>query len=163
MTFERFESENRKWVYNLCLQFGLNRDDALDLTQLVFIRAFKAFGAYRWEQSPKNWLATIAKNLNKDRLRNAKRRFKTISLDQPCETLNEFEFIDPSISAETIVCGEAGARAIIEQLSDVHQIQTKLMLQGLDPIDIARVLDLPVGTVRSQRFRMRAKLRSVLV
>lgn len=75
--FEELLLLHQKKVYNLCLRMSANPDDALDLSQEAFLRAWRSLGQYQFEASFSTWLFRLTSNICIDFLRRKKRRQET--------------------------------------------------------------------------------------
>ena len=156
-------------VYNTALQILNDPDDAADVTQDAFLRA--------WEQLPKltapeafrNWLLTITVNLCRSRLR--KPEPATESLDEPVETEGvedegEWQLPDESVDIEEAVIQRELARLVRRAVAELplafREVVTLHYFEGLDIADIAKILKVPIGTVKSRLARAREQLRRKL-
>ena len=153
-------------AYSLAFRFLRSREAAEDVTQEVFLRAYRALDGFRGERF-RSWLLRIVANAARDELRRRKRRPQR-SLDETRDD-PEMPSIDPP---EPGLGPEARAeqtdlRRILEEalaqlpedwrlvvlLSDVH---------GLAYEEVARAAGLPLGTVKSRLSRARKRLREIL-
>ena len=160
---EAFESLVRRYrneVYGLCWYFTRNREDAWDLSQEVFIKAWRALNRFRGDSSFKTWLMRIAANHCKDHLK--KRRLDTASFDDALQAPDAESSANP---AETAVSNELGAAidAAVQQLPAKHQMAFVLReYKGLSYQEMAEVMQCNVGTVMSRLFNARKRLQELL-
>jgi len=160
---EAFESLVRRYrneVYGLCWYFTRNREDAWDLSQEVFIKAWRALNRFRGDSSFKTWLMRIAANHCKDHLK--KRRLDTASFDDALQAPDNESSANPS---ETAVSNELGAAidAAVQQLPAKHQMAFVLReYKGLSYQEMAEVMQCNVGTVMSRLFNARKRLQELL-
>jgi RNA polymerase sigma-70 factor (ECF subfamily) len=160
---EAFESLVRRYrneVYALCWYFTRNREDAWDLSQEVFIKAWRALNRFRGESSFKTWLMRIAANHCKDHLK--KRRLDTASFDDALQAPDTESSANPS---ETAVSNELGAAidAAVQQLPAKHQMAFVLReYKGMSYQEMAEVMQCNVGTVMSRLFNARKRLQELL-
>jgi RNA polymerase sigma-70 factor (ECF subfamily) len=151
---------HRPRVWRLVARLAGDPDLADDLTQEVSLRAFRSFGEFRGEASVYTWLYRIAVNVV---LRYRERRRETVSLDQP--EVAELR-ADEAASPETTALRSdlrATVWAALERLPD--DLRTTLILQvyeGLKYREVARVLNIPVGTVKSRLHTAMQRLREEL-
>lgn len=142
-------------VYRFLLRLTRSQDDALDLTQDTFMRAYQGIDRWRPDALFRTWLFRIARNVAFDRLRRDK-RVEFVELDE------ELDVADPAAGPEAVV--ETAQRyrlleASLERLPAEHR--EILLLREIEEMsydDIAQVLDLHIGTVKSRLARARAAL-----
>lgn len=150
-------------LFNALNGFLGNPEDALDVAQEAFVAAWQALDGFKGGARFYTWLYRIAMNLAID----LKRRHKpTGSLD-----LAEDDATQPADLSE-----EADPHAVLQRDEDVHRVRQALLkvsgehrmvlilkdFEGMKYEDIADVLEVPIGTVRSRLHRARLELRSVL-
>lgn len=147
-------------VHSLEHSFG-SRDDALEVAQQAFVLAWQRLSTFRGEAGFYSWLYRIARNAAATRAR--RRRHSTRSLNQLSESAG-YEPVDERSSAspdhetdrsETV----AAVRDALQQLAE--EFRTPLVLKEIDGFsyeEIAAILDIPMGTVRSRLFRARQEL-----
>jgi RNA polymerase sigma-70 factor (ECF subfamily) len=152
----------RRSVYRICYGLTRSHEDADDLAQETFVRAYRALSRFRAGEPLLPWLARIAINTSYSLHRYRKRRPET-SIEPLVEAGRQWGADDdPSERVE-----EAESRAHLmrafEQLSPEHQAVLVLRVeQEMSYEDIARSLGVPVGTVMSRLARARAELRQRL-
>ena len=163
----------QKRVYHVCLRMVCHADDASDLTQDVLLRAVQHIQKFRGDSQFGTWLFRIAMNQSISHLR--KRRVRdAVSLEAPTgpamddqaaplkAMIDQQRELGPDQSVETM--------EQITQLTDAIDrldvgLRTMIILRDLQELeyqDIADVLGIPLGTVKSRLFRARLALRNVL-
>ena len=166
--FEELLLLHQKKVYNLCLRMSANPDDALDLSQEAFLRAWRSLGQYQFEASFSTWLFRLTSNICIDFLRRKKRRQET-SLTESYDGSDEGAELSvpdvqpgPEQQAMTNETKIELARAM-EQLSPEHREILQLrVVEDLQYEQIADILGVRVGTVKSRLARARLALRKIL-
>lgn len=166
--YEKLVLEYQKNVYNLALRMTGNAEDAADMAQEAFIKAYNSLASYRGDSRFSVWLYRIVSNVCLDFLRARKRR-QTVSLsvvdDEGEET--ELEISDESASPEKLMersmTRDAVRRGLQELTPEYRQILILRELQGMSYDEIAETLGLESGTVKSRIFRARKKLCTFLV
>lgn len=144
-------------VFSLCLRIMRQREAALDAVQETFITVFRKAHMYNGESAFSTWLYRVATNTCYDQLRKQKRR-RTESIPEgrdPADARAQDEFaaveLRPDLTAALAELPEEFRSAVI--LSDV---------EGLALAEVAEVLDIPIGTVKSRVFRGRRLLAESL-
>jgi len=167
--FESLVQEYENRIYNLAYRMLGNTEDARDAAQETFLKAYAALERFRGDSSFSTWLYRIAKNACLDVLR-ARGRARTFSLDDPLHT--EDGEIDRQIEGdlpapeEVLLSREAESviHDALGQLSEHHRSVVVLRdLEGFSYEEIAEILDVRLGTVKSRLYRARAALHSHLV
>ena len=145
-----------------------NRDDALELTQETFVKAFENLGKFKGESSFYTWLYRIAVNLAID-YRRKDRRQPTISLaDRPSggedleAGLPDQRLSDPYQQARSHEIGQRVRQAINELTPDHKAVILLREVEGLSYDDISRVMQCSKGTVMSRLHYARKKLQDKL-
>jgi len=149
---ERYE----RAVYHLCLRTMREPEEARDCAQEAFFKAFRSLHTFKPGAKFSTWIFSIAYHACCDRL-GRRRRFADEELPDGA---------DPSPGPERIaeINDEARAlRAAVDALPEKYQtVITLYHLQGRQYEEIARVLDLPMGTVKTHLFRAKELLRKAL-
>lgn len=151
-------------VYSLAYRMIGSAEDASDLVQETFLRAYGALGTFRQDASFLTWLYKIASNLCIDLMRSRRSR-GTLSLDAELEDGRE-PSADRSFSPEeTAVRGavsEVVHKAVMNLPERYRVVVVMRHLHGMSIDEIAEQLELPSGTVKTHLFRAREMLRERL-
>jgi len=154
-------------VYNTCYRMCHNHADALDLTQSAFLKAFEALPRFQARASFFTWLFRITVNVALSHRRSQRRRPRLAlrgpdDEDHPLEPAARDGAGDP---AEQVAEPELRQRleAALDRLDDDFRAAVVLRdIEELDYADIAAILKVPVGTVKSRIHRGRLMLRHLL-
>ena len=162
---------NRR-IYNICYRFSGSAEDAEDLTQEVFIKLYRTVGT--WEQSKgafATWLTSVTRNLLVDHFRKTKQDRATDSLDTPAgaeedaQPLSE-KLPDTSPTADARVQTSETQKMVHDALQKLSpELREAVILRDLQDMDyreIAVVLKVPEGTVKSRINRGRTELARLL-
>ena len=168
---EIVQQYNRR-IYNICYRFSGSPDDAADLTQEVFIKMYRTLSTYDTSRaSLMTWVTTVTRNLLVDHFRKGKYDRVTDSLDAPPGSQDEGltpaeKLEDPSASPETRVQSQQTQKMVHEALGklspELREAVILRDLQDMDYRDIAKVLKVPEGTVKSRINRGRTELARLL-
>lgn len=172
VAWEEIVQRYNRRIYNICYRFAGSGDDAQDLTQEVFIKMFRTLSSYDVERGAfMTWVTTITRNLLVDHFRKSKQDRMTDSLDAtPSEhedamPLSE-KIEDKAPSADTGVQSRETKELVhsaLQKLSpELREAVILRDLQDMDYKDIATVLKVPEGTVKSRINRGRAELARLL-
>jgi len=156
--FEHLVERHRRPVYHLCYRFVDNHEDASDLSQEVFLRAYRGLKNFRGESSVATWLYRIGVNVCLNRV-----AAKNIA----SEPIGEREFVDVEAESpsERVLRSERGARvrAAIAQLPPKQRAALILRTyHEMSHQQIADVLGGSVGAVKANCFHALASLRRLL-
>jgi RNA polymerase sigma-70 factor (ECF subfamily) len=149
-------------VHRVAYALTRNAGDADDVTQDTFLRAWKAIGRFRVGEPLYPWLARIAMNASFSLMRSRKRR-PEVALEPLVEA--GLQWASGSDPVEDTAASERDERlaSAYSALSEEHRAVLALrVVEDLSYDEIARALDVPVGTVMSRLSRARAELRSRL-
>ena len=152
-------------VYAVCYRFTGNDSEAQDLTQDVFLRVFKSLRSFRsGEGSFAVWLMRLTRNLLIDNYRRGKQERATDSIEDQLPVLEEAAAM--SARTDGLLAGREASEILqagLEKLSP--ELRETLILRDLEEMEyreIAQVLNVPEGTVKSRLNRGRAELARVL-
>ena len=141
---------------------SVGAQEAEDLTQEVFLKAYRGLGRFRGEAPPRAWLAAIADNAVKNRYRSLT-RFRRIFSPSEDEA---GEASSPAAGPEEDARARESRRFVAEALKRISaEFRMPVILRDLEDWsyeEIALSLDLPVGTVKSRIARGRGQLRAIL-
>lgn len=156
-------------VYGLTLRLTGSAEDAMDLTQETFFNAWRGLPRFNGQSKFSTWLYRLATNAAIDFLRREKRRgtVSTVPLYTEEESQRALDIPDHRFTPQTELERKELQQAIqrgLERLSDEHRQALVLReVNGLSYAEIAQVLGIEEGTVKSRISRARLALRKVLL
>ena len=162
--FEQLVLAYQTPVYNLALRMTGNPEDALDLSQEAFCRAWRGIASYRFDSAFSTWLYRLTSNVCIDFLRRQKKR-KTVPLQytDEDEEPRDLSIPDPSPGPEETLLARAEreqvARALARLEPEYREALTLRVINGLSYTEIAKILNIREGTVKSRIARAREKMR----
>ena len=166
--FEELVRAHEKTVYNLALRMTGNPQDAEDMAQEAFLKAYRSLPDFRGESKFSVWLYRIVSNVCLDLLRRQQRR-PTVSLTVEDEEGDEaqWEVPDERYSPERLLEQKLTREAVRKGLAELPEEQREILLlreiKGLSYEEIGEILSLEPGTVKSRIFRARKKLCAFLL
>jgi len=158
-------------VYGLCYRFTGNPADAEDLTQDVFLKIYSNLASFDTNRgSLQVWITTMTRNLLVDNFRRTRNQRATSSLDDGWESAEELKPLDRLTARGPSPLESAAQKELAKMVQDaLAKVSVELReavilrdLQDLDYKDIAQVLGIPEGTVKSRISRGRAELARLL-
>jgi RNA polymerase sigma-70 factor (ECF subfamily) len=158
-------------VYGLCYRFTGNPADAEDLTQDVFLKIYSNLASFDTTRgSLQVWITTMTRNLLVDNFRRTRNQRATSSLDDGWENTEELKPIDRLTSSGPSPHESAAQKELAKMVQNaLARVSVELReavilrdLQDLDYKEIAQVLGIPEGTVKSRISRGRAELARLL-
>jgi RNA polymerase sigma-70 factor (ECF subfamily) len=164
--WEDLVRQHTRQVYGLCFRFTNSTQEAQDLTQDVFLRVFKTIQTFRsTEGSFHTWLARVTRNLLIDHYRRTRQERVTDSIEEQLPMLEEVGGA-AAVRPDQAVAGREASEilhATLQKLSpDLREAVILRDLQEMEYREIAEVLDIPEGTVKSRINRGRAELARLL-
>ncbi len=172
VAWEELVRQYNRRIYNICYRFTGSPDQAEDLTQEVFIRMYRSLDSYDAEKAAfTTWITTMTRNLLVDHFRKTKHDRMTDSLestvtdDEDGPTLGD-QLHDASVTPDTRIASQETKRMVhlaLQKLSpELREAVILRDLQDMDYRDIAQVLKVPEGTVKSRINRGRTELGRLL-
>jgi RNA polymerase sigma-70 factor, ECF subfamily len=156
--FERIVREYQNKVFRLALGMLGDRTAAEEAAQDVLVRVWKGLPAFRGESSLSTWIYSITRNACLTALR--RREISAVSLDDPAPR-HEAE---KRTAAEWSIAASPDVAALLERLPvKYRQVVALFYMQEKSYDEVARMLDLPVGTVKTYLFRARKSLAEEMV
>lgn len=161
--FAALVDEHQRYIYNLALRVLKDEDEALDLTQETFVRAWTALPNFRGQSQFRTWLYRIVTNLCYNRLPNLRRSLTDLGDDVISEIPEpDLTFDNPARGFESRELRSYLHNAI-ENLDENYRLLISLRYQNELPYEeIASMLNLPLGTVKTGLFRAKEQLRRAL-
>jgi RNA polymerase sigma-70 factor (ECF subfamily) len=162
--FDEVYARYSAMVYNLALRLSGDGDEAADLTQEIFLRVFRHLDSFSGRSALKTWIFRVALNHCRERLS----RFRPVTLpigeemDEAGTARLADTRRDPEEQAVAADLGRQVARALAALPASFREAVVLRDLQGLSYQEIAAVLGVRVGTVRSRIARGREQLRRLL-
>lgn len=155
---QRFEAEalpHLRSLYGTAYRMTRNAHDAEDLVQETFLRAYRAFDGFTPGSNIRAWLYTILHRVRTDAFRRSRRSPQTV------EMADEGPAVPPPQDA--LAQGGEDLERALASLPDVFRNAVVLRdVEDMSYQEIARILDVPIGTVMSRIHRGRALLRTAL-
>lgn len=155
--FEALVLAHQDRVYNLAYRITGNHEDAADAAQDAFVRAYQALPRFRGESSLSTWLHRIATNAALDLVR---RRPDVPPVELPAD---QPAHDDPAAEVHSREVNRRVHAAVGRLPAEYRVVVVLRDFQGLAYEEIAKVLQIPVGTVRSRLSRGREALRGLLM
>jgi len=166
--FSRIVRQYQDRIFNMLYRLMGNMDDAGDLTQETFLKAYKGIATFEGKARLSTWITRIAVNASRDFLRKKKVRKHLNATLQPNEDGNDpydaiaGDFPDPAHEASNREM-HARLHEAISQLDETYRAVLVLRdIQGHNYEQISEITGLPRGTVKSRLFRARELLRGRL-
>jgi RNA polymerase sigma-70 factor, ECF subfamily len=165
--FDEVYARYAEMVYNLALRLAGDAEEAADLTQEVFLRVYRHLGSFGGRSALKTWIFRVALNHCRERL--SRFRPLTQSIGDEADGPGGFQplrIADPRRGPEDLAVaadlGRQVARGLARLPAAFREAVVLRDLQGLSYEEIAAVLGVRVGTVRSRIARGREQLRNLL-
>jgi RNA polymerase sigma-70 factor (ECF subfamily) len=155
--FDRLVERYQREIYRLCYRYVNNHEDANDLAQEAFLRAWRAIGRFRGDSSFSTWLYRIAVNACLNH-----RALRRLPLQELPEALP-----DPALRADAGVVSADESRRVRQAVGQLPERQRATLIlkvyHELTHEEVAQILGSTVGTVKSNLFHALGNLRRLLV
>jgi RNA polymerase sigma factor (sigma-70 family) len=157
-------------VYGLIYNMTSNHEDTNDLMQDVFAKAYRSIAGFRGKSSFYTWIHSISVNMTINFIKKRNRR-RTMSLDDiDSGVQHDKEFIEVTASVTNSPSREANLRELQQRLNEAMQklsvdhrtVVTMFDIQGMPHAEIAKILGISEGTVRSRLFYAHRQLQNFL-
>lgn len=167
--FEQIVLSTENAVYNLALSLLKNKEDAEDVTQETYLRLWRSIAELKIESSLKLYILKTARNLALDLIRKNSRREDADTVIQGTD--GEFEVdiedTDSSFRPDIAYLQNIEAKAVRESIGELPTAARELIIlrdvEGLSYSEIATMLGIAEGTLKSKLFRARARLRRIIL
>lgn len=165
--FEELVLKYEKTVYNLALRMVGDRDDASDMTQEAFIKAYGSLSSFRGDSKFSVWIYRIATNVCLDFLRSKSRKQQVSLTVSDDDEDAQLDIPDPSSDPEQQLMQKISMQSVEEGLKTLPDKQRQILvmreLGGMSYAEIGAALSLEEGTVKSRIFRARKRLCTFLL
>lgn len=165
--FKLLLNKHREAIYHVILKIVHNQEEARDLVQETFMKAFGSLTTYKSEYRFTTWLYRIAANSSIDYLR--RKKIDSLSLDRPLETKDGnvgIEVADWTYNPEVDLDSKQKVFSINQAIDSLPKKYREVILyrhkQDKSYEQIAEILGIPVGTVKARIFRARELLKKKL-
>lgn len=154
-------------IYNLIYRMVRNKEEVEDLTQEAFIKAFNSLGKFNEEFAFSTWLYKIATNSSIDYIR--KKKLQTMSINKPIsheDSDYSFEIPDSTYEPDKFIIQRQKLKIIAEAIDQLPPKYKQVIVlrhnEERDYSEIAKILKIPIGTVKAHIFRARELLYKYL-
>lgn len=163
--FEKLVIENEKLIYNVALKITGNPDDAEDVAQEAFIKAYRNLGSFRGESRFSGWLYRLCYNAAMDHIRKTRDpNLRSLTNDDGSDA--ELDVADPAPTPEESAERKETQRIVREAVNQLDGDKREILIMrefsGMSYTAIADALGIEEGTVKSRISRARASLAEIL-
>lgn len=162
--FERLIARHQALVWHMVFRMVQHPEDARELCQDVFLRVHDRLHQYRFESSLATWIGRVAFSVAARHLQ--KKKLPLVSADEDEGDASLFDHIGDGFDLEAATLDDERMAHLTRAIDRLPPLQRTLVtlfhLDELGIADIARITDLPEGTVKNYLFRARHRLRQTL-
>jgi RNA polymerase sigma-70 factor (ECF subfamily) len=162
--FDALVARHHRGIYNMVYRMLGNAEDASDVTQEAFLRAYTRLDTFKLGNPFLAWIRRIASNLCIDHMR--RRGTPAVSLDQQMEAGTQHADTSPGASPAEAVEAAEDSRRVLEAVQQLPEQQRAVLvlrhIEGLKLSEIAETLRMPLGTVKTMLFRGRQAVREMV-
>lgn len=167
MAFGELMQAHQDKIYTLCYRMTGNAEDAADLTQEVFLSAWRSLSRFQEQSSFGTWIYRMATNASIDFLRREKRRqVLSMTMEEDSEE-RQAQVPDERYSPHRLLEQKEARQAVADALAALspehRQVLVLREMEGLSYQEIGQLLGLEEGTVKSRIARARLALRDFLI
>ena len=160
--FEELVLRYEKTVYSLAVRMVSDREDAADMTQEAFIKAYNSLSSFRGDSRFSVWLYRITTNVCLDFLRSKSRKQQVSLTVSDDDEDAQLDIPDPKADPEQQLIKKISMQSVEEGLKTLPDKQRQILvmreLGGMSYAEIGKALSLEEGTVKSRIFRARKRL-----
>jgi RNA polymerase sigma-70 factor (ECF subfamily) len=166
--FELLVKTYQNKIINIAYGMLADREDAYDVAQEVFVKLYRKIGSFTGAAALDTWIYRITVNASLDELRKRGRRVRTVPIALKIDDEEEYDLpiADEKASPENIALSNERRREILGAVSKLSEkYRSVLILREFEDLEyeqIAQVLGISVGTVKSRLSRARENLRNLL-
>lgn len=165
--FEELVLKYEKTVYNLALRMVGDRDDAFDMTQEAFIKAYGSLSSFRGDSKFSVWIYRITTNVCLDFLRSKSRKQQVSLTVSDDDEDAQLDIPDSKADPEQQLIKKISMQSVEEGLKTLPDKQRQILVMrelcGMSYAEIGKALSLEEGTVKSRIFRARKRLCTFLL
>ena len=167
--FDELIRRHQARVYATIYHMTFNREDADDLTQETFIKAYRSLKSFKGDSAFYTWIYRIAVNKTINFLKQRRRKFTHLSLNEsdPADEGRGIgrQFVSEHTPRRGVQLKELQDKLneALQKLSEIHRLVVTLHdIQGMPHDEIGKIMDCNTGTVRSRLFYARRQLQAYL-
>lgn len=166
--FERIVHKYESRIYNHCLKFLNNQEDAEDILQETFLQVHRSIGSFRGDSAFSTWLFKIATNGCLMRIRK-KKKVDLVSIDKPIDfdgSLLQREIVDWSKNPSLLHSNDEIRNVLDKVISKLPEDKRVVLIlkdvEGFSNMEISQILGMTVAAVKSRLHRARLIMRDAL-